>query len=372
MVACDKTPPAITPDTTIASLGTPADNEIWFTTNDNRPLFTLNEEAFNAEIVDIEYSEFGVNVIRFAESVTTIGERAFDNCRNLYNISLPESVTTIGERAFFECTDLECITLGSQIKRCGRQAFDNCIALHSLHIASIGYWCQIEFADPMANPLYYCGQFVVNNKKISDLVVPDWVSHISDYALYNYTMLSSVTIPKGVKSIGADAFYGCENLTRVSTNDITAWCDIDFANVYANPLSIAGSIYIGDQPATAVALQGVERVKARAFYGCCNINSFSADGALKTVGEEAFRGCFELRQVDLGSNINSIEGRAFMGCTALNSVTIMASNPPALGDKYVFDYNADGRKIYVPKEAYNIYKADPMWSRYADSIEALN
>jgi hypothetical protein len=372
LVACEEPEPIVTPNTAIASLGSPGDNEIWFTTADDKELMALNQEAFDAQIVEIEYSELGINVIHFDRSITTIGARAFDNCRNIKNISLPENITTIGDRAFYECINLECITLGSKIKSCGMQAFDNCISLYTLHIQSIGDWCQIEFADPTANPLYHCGMFVVNGNRVTDITIPDWVSHIGDYALYGYTMLSSVTISKNIDSIGKEAFYGCENLTKVDVKDIAAWCNTDFTTAFSNPLAIASSLYINGEPATTISLKGVESIKSKVFQGCNNIRSFEADDSLKTIGEEAFRGCMELKQVNLGNGITEIGGKAFMGCFALNSVTVMRADPPTLADKYVFDYNAEDRKIYVPSASLDTYKSHVDWNRYADSIEALN
>lgn len=369
-VACNEPEPIVTPDTTIKSLGTPADNEIWFTTIDGRELMILNEEAFNSAIVDIEYSEFEANVIRFAEPLTTIGKNAFNNCRNINNISLPDGVTTIGERAFFECIQLECITFGSQLKECGSQAFDGCNALYSIHIASVGYWCDIEFATPTANPIYYSGMFLTNGQKVSELAIPDWVEHIGDYAFYNCATLSSVKVAGSIKSIGKDAFLGCDNISEVNAKSTKSWCEIDFGNSYSNPLYMGGSFYENGAAAAVLSLEGIETIKSRAFQGCGNIKAIIADGSLKTIGEEAFRGCAWLTSVELQS-VDTIEGKAFMGCSSLKNVAVMASVPPVLGDKYVFDYNAEGRKIYVPSEAYNIYIADEMWSKYADSIGSI-
>ena len=49
----------------------------------------------------------------------------------------------------------------------------------------------------------------------------------------------------------------------------------------------------------------------------------------------------------------------------------MASEPPTLGDSYVFDYNAEGRKIYVPYGTYDLYLENELWSEYANSIEGI-
>ena len=78
-----------------------------------------------------------------------------------------------------------------------------------------------------------------------------------------------------------------------------------------------------------------------------------------------------LSSIELGEGVTTIEGKAFMGCSKLRSVKCYATVPPTLGDKYVFDYNAADRKIYVPAESLDAYKEHDDWSRYADSIEAL-
>jgi hypothetical protein len=60
-----------------------------------------------------------------------------------------------------------------------------------------------------------------------------------------------------------------------------------------------------------------------------------------------------------------------MGCSLLESVTIKNPNPPTLGDEYVFDYNAEGRKIHIPWGSYDLYVMDPIWMLYADSLEGI-
>ncbi|MBQ5647876.1 MAG: leucine-rich repeat domain-containing protein [Alistipes sp.] len=360
-----------TPNTTIPSLGTPADNEIWFTTADNRALMALNNAAFDATITDIEYSEFGSNIIRFDKALTTIGEEAFYNCRNVNNISLPATVTTIGDYAFAECTNLECLTIGDKITKMGDRAFDNCISLHSLHVPSVGDWCNIEFAGPLSNPINHCGVFIVNGKRVKDVAIPEWIKAIKPYAFYNYTQMSSIKIPKSIETIGVDAFAGCEGLTKVDIADIGAWCKIVFDGETANPLSLAGTLYINGQKATTLSLEGVSGISSRAFIRCSSIQTVVAEDIIR-IYEEAFRGCESLTKVTLGEKITDIHERAFMGCQVLNSVTIKATTPPALYDTYVFDYNADGRTFYVPSSAVEAYKNDICWVEYADSIEELN
>ena len=349
-IGCNEPGPVAIPDSAIPSLGTPNDNEIWFTTNDNNNLNGIDESAFNATITDIEYSEFGVNIIRFDAPLTTIGAGAFDargTSRNLNNISLPNTVTTIGERAFYECSSLECITLGPNIKSCGMQAFDNCQSLYSIHISSIADWAQTEFANETANPLNYGGSLILNGKKIRELVLPAWVSHIGSYAFCNYNTISSVTIPASVKSIGKEAFSGCNGLSKVNIEDVAAWCKIEFATALSNPLSIAGTLLVNGVSLTTLSLEGVDSISPRAFQGCNNIASLRSDSSLRSIGEEAFRGSLSLSSVELGEGVTTIEGKAFMGCTALKSIAIPDS-VTAIG-AYAFGYCRNLTSVTIGK-----------------------
>ena len=57
-------------------------------------------------------------------SVTSIGKRAFSNCKmGTSSFSIPNSVTTIGDEAFYGCDDLTTITIPNSVKKIGENAF---------------------------------------------------------------------------------------------------------------------------------------------------------------------------------------------------------------------------------------------------------
>ena len=372
LVGCNNndTPPR--PDTSIKSLGTPPNNEIWFTTNDARELITLNEEAFDVAIEEISYTEWEYNVIRFVAPLTTIGDGAFDNCRNLFNISLPNSVTTIGDEAFFECVNMECLTLGNGLRECGAFAFDSCYNLHTLHVPAVYCWCNITFANSSANPAVHSGRFIVNGNVVRSLNIPTQISTISRYAFYELSAISDVTVPSSVTTIGKDAFYGCDGISKVKIEDLGAWCSIAFESETANPLSLAQKLYLtSGTEIRDLSFTEIESISARAFINCTSITSLVSDDHLKKVGLEAFRNCTSLTTITLGASTSELGERAFMGCSKLASVTCLALVPPQLKDKYTFAYTNENCKIVVPSEAYEAYIADPMWSQYADKIEKL-
>ena len=372
LTACNEPDYGTTPDTTIASLGTPENNEIWFITTDDVTLRHIDTSAFNSEITDIIYSESGVNIIRFESDVTSIGERAFDGCHNLFNLSIPNSVTEIGARAFYDCKNMECLTLGNGLRRSGNMAFDGCINLRSLHIPSVRSWCDIAFENKTANPAYYSQLLIIEREKIRHFNIPSGVTSISKYAFAGNTLLTGVTVPASVKEIGADAFIECDGLTNVTAESLKAWCAIDFGDELANPISIANRLYSQNAEVTQLSLDNIEEIKERAFICCHSLVAVKLGNAINKIGLEAFRACSELTSVTLGSNISVIGEKAFMGCEKLVRIECHAITPPTLSSTSAFNRNAEDRKFYVPREALDSYKTDNYWSRYADDIEAIN
>ena len=63
--------------------------------------------------------------VTMPDSVTSIGAKAFFNCRGLANVTIPRKVSKIGDLAFSKCTDLECVTMPATLKTkgVGRGAF---------------------------------------------------------------------------------------------------------------------------------------------------------------------------------------------------------------------------------------------------------
>ena len=66
--------------------------------------------------------------INLPESVTSIGNNAFDSCRSLTSVNIPESVTSIGKGAFV-MSDLTSITISKNVTSIGEGAFCDCTYL---------------------------------------------------------------------------------------------------------------------------------------------------------------------------------------------------------------------------------------------------
>lgn len=264
-------------------------------------------------------------------------------------------VTAISMYAFSGHSDLASITIPSTIQSIGEGAFFECNGLKKVYVSSIEDWCKIDFsysdsdADADANPLSIGADLYVDNKLVTDVTIPDGVKSIGKYAFYGYSSLKSISFPSSIRSIGESAFYDCPNLDEVYATNIEDWCKIKFEDTYSNPISYGSKIYIDGELATDITIpKGITKICDYAFancetitnvvipnsvisigdsaFNCCsNLKNISIPNSVVNIGKGAFSSCFNLEKVEIPDGIKIIKDYTFTSCEKLNTIIIPQS-----------------------------------------------
>ena len=297
-------------------------------------------------VTSIGDSAFGgctsLTSVSIPNSVISIGRAAFVNCLNLPSITIPNSVASIESSTFYGCTSLTSITIPNSITRVGDSAFAYCTHLSSITIpdsvTSIG-----------RNAFDGCSSLV-------SITIPNSVTSIGDYAFSNCTSLSSIMIPNSVTSIGLGTFRECTSLTNITIPDSIS--------------SIENYSFIDCSTLSYIIIPGsVKSIGTSAFRRCTSLTSITIPDSVTSIGLYAFNGCSSLVNITIPKSVTSIGREAFSSCTSLTGITLLPITPPNAGSNLFNETNEC--PIYVPAESVEAYKTAPVWSDYANLIQAI-
>ena len=242
-------------------------------------------------------------------SVTSIGEKAFQNCSGLTSVTIPNSVTSIGEGAFSGCSSLVSVTINSNSIVSKNYTSDSSLAqMFGTKVKEYNIGDSVTSIGSYA--FSGCSGF-------TSIEIPNSVTSIGNAAFRNCSSLTSITIPNNVTSIGEGAFSGCSSLVSVTINSNSIvsknyTSDSSLAQMFGTKVK---EYNIGDS---------VTSIGSYAFSGCSGFTSIEIPNSVTSIGNAAFRNCSSLTSITIPNNVTSIGEGAFNGCSGLQKVIVSA------------------------------------------------
>ena len=239
---------------------------------------TIPSKLNGMKITQIDLNAFGENKkltkVTIPDTVTTIGDLAFNNCTSLKEVTIPASVTEIGFWAFADCTSLKEVTIPASVKSINYEAFgyyhydkdsgetkkvdgfkinyvkntcghlyatkngfsdEACLVINELEDGTL------EISGYAGNDATYEIPAVIDGKKVTrigfnafndcteltSITIPDSAMYIGSYAFYNCPSIKAVTIPASVTFIDEGAFgyyYDTETQSVSKVKNFKLYC----------------------------------------------------------------------------------------------------------------------------------------------------
>lgn len=255
---------------------------------------TISYVYVDADDMNIRIGDYcfkGCSLTEFApgQYVTKIGNNCFQNSTSLANVEFNSRgwLDSIGDYSFAGCTKLTSVSLPKSLYDVGDRAFYGDTLIESVDFSRDGN-----------------------------------LENIGAYAFTSYDQrhyrtlgckLTSLEIPRSVKTIGEGAFNGAQVLTRFSIPQDSLLESI-------GPKAFFGMILVED----GIYIPKYVRSIGDWAFGYAEKSpsiEFGEGSRLETIGENAFAYCYKVKSIVIPKSVKTIKNSAFYSCSELTNVT---------------------------------------------------
>ena len=246
--------------------------------------------------------------------VTKICDGAFRDLQiSLIEFEASDNIESIGMGAFYNCS-LEKIDIPN-VKYIFTNTFENCINLSEVSIPK---------------SVIKINKFAFKNCGLINIVIPEGIERIDNYAFSSCPYLKSVTISEGVKEIGWAAFEKAtletvnipSSVKRIETYAFNECRELKNVTISEGVNEIGYSAFAATALETVYIPSSVKSIEEYAFCECRELKDVTISEGVEHIGMLAFNNCQNIGDVQIPASVKKIDAYAFNLCWYWNEGTI--------------------------------------------------
>ena len=344
----------------------PPDNEIWYTTSDNKPLEMFSMQG--GSIIQFHKYSGGMGILHFHAPITEFHQlsESKEDCHRVTGLLLPDCVESFDQFSFYYGYNIKEFRIPAALKNQGGFPFTSSRGVAMLerftgnHVSEDGRCVIIDGAlvgfAPAGISSYEIPDGVVkvgacafaNATDLKSVVIPSSVKELGDSS-FGQSGLESVTIPASVTSIHPYAFHYCDNLKNLLGDSPFISEDRKFlfdAHAYT-PMTLF--FFAGKDDSSYEIPEGIRALENYSFANCDNLKSVTFPSSIELVQGVAFEGCDNIETL-YGSGATSdnkgymVYGKLSYLVPKISDDYVVPEEVTALGD-YLFSGRTNLRSV---------------------------
>lgn len=199
------------------------------------------------------------------------------------------------------------------------------------------------------------------NENIKKVVIPNSVKRIIDSAFFSCKSLKEINIPSSVIELGNSVFQYCSSLEKIELpdsiykygNDLFMGCSNLSSVVLPDIIghNITDRMFWGCEKLKSIGIKNIYKIGEESFYGCKELTEINLKYA-NSIGDRAFENCMSLKMVELSTELKEIPARLFYGCSNLSEIkysnTVKKIGTDAFtGTKWLLDQKEKGSYVVI-------------------------